>query len=120
MMRGEMMAGGIVLLRLSGLVTADAHQRFAAEGCARWGHEARGFIVDYRACALAVDPSKLTAAVFACQPGSPMRRPGAFVCGHATRDALRAHAQATARAGIWRRTFMDSPSAHAWLVSLPD
>jgi len=113
-----MLAGDVLLLRMSGVLTARALAGIAGEAIRAHGHEARGFVLDYRAGVLAATADELGGLLAGVQADSPMRRPGAFVGTDETLGVLREHAVRSADAGCWRRTFTQVAPARGWVDRL--
>lgn len=112
-----MLAGDVLLLRLSGVLTARALAGIAGEAIRAHGHEARGFVLDYRAGILAASSDELGALLAGVPADSPMRRPGAFVGAGDTLMVLREHAINSARCGFRRRVFVSPALAHEWVLA---
>lgn len=112
-----MLSGNVLLLRMAGPLTARTLAGFAADAMAAYGQEARGFVLDYRAAAIVATTEELGLMLARMPSHSPMRRPGAFVGTAATLDTLREHAFRMALQGFPRRTFVDTLTAHEWVLS---
>lgn len=108
---------GVLSARISGVLTAEMMDRFAADCCERYGAHAHGFVVDYRSCVLAAKAADLLKALRLLPARSPMYVPGAFVCTPPTAPLLMQHAQASARAGARRRVFYDPAVARLWVLA---
>lgn len=107
--------GRVLLIRLSGVVTASALWAIADEAASAHAERCRGFIIDYRPAVLAASADQLGAVVQEC--GFPaMRLPGAYVVAGGSAQVLMAHAVRMAHAGLWRRTFSEVEPARAWVV----
>lgn len=111
----RMLAGDVLLMRLSGVLTAPVLAGFASEAAERYGHRARGFVLDYRRAVIVATVDELHELIKRTPVDSPIRRPGAFVGSQASLPALREHALQMARAGIPRKTFVDTLGAHLWV-----
>ena len=110
------MVGDVLLLRMSGPLTAQVLDGFAADAMAKHAHEAKGFILDYRPGLLVATADQLGEMLERMPAESPMRRPGAFVGSPGSLKTLQLHARHMGRAGIWRRVFVDTMTAHDWIL----
>lgn len=118
--RMSMMSGGVLLLRMTGPLSARTLAGFAADAIEAHGGEARGFVLDYRAGIIVATPDELGGMLTRMPAGSPMRRPGAFVGTTATVGVLQAHAERMAQSGLWRRVFLGVRPAHDWVCQIAD
>lgn len=113
-----MLDGGVLLLEMSGLLTTKALAEFAMKAIRAHGHEARGFVLDYRRGVILATDYEMERLVETMAPGTPITRPGAFVATPANVEVLRQHAIRIARKKIWRRVAMDVDGAVAWVRSM--
>ena len=111
----KMLDGGVLLLEMSGLLTAKALSEFAAKAIRAHGHEARGFVLDYRRGAILATSHELSVMVDSVPDGSPITRPGAFVTTKSNVLLMRDHAVRMARRGMWRKTFYSVDLAADWV-----
>ena len=114
-LRMKMLDGGVLLLEMSGLLTAKALAEFAAKAIRAHEHEARGFVLDYRRGSILATPDDLGQMVDAIPTGSPIARPGAFLTTPAGVDLMMAHAERMAWRGMWRRVFYELDEAADWV-----
>ena len=114
-LRVKMLDGGVLLLEMSGLLTAKALAEFAAKAAHAYGCEAVGFVLDYRRGSILATSDELGRLIDRIEPGSPIARPGAFVTTPANVDLMMDHAERMAWRGIWRRVFSDLPTAATWV-----
>lgn len=114
----RMVDGDILLLRMSGPLTAPVLGGFAADAIKEHGRRARGFILDYRPAVIVATVDDLGRMLTKVPDDSPLRRPGAFVCSRHQVETLRPHAQRLAANGLWRKTFAGTLLAHRWLMAV--
>ena len=113
----KMLDGGVLLLDMSGLLTAKALAEFAAKAAQTYGEVAVGFVLDYRRGSILATSYELGRLVDMIEPGSPIARPGAFVTTPANVDLMMAHAERMAWRGMWRRVFYELDDAADWVRS---
>ena len=111
-----MVDGEILLLRMSGPLTASTLAGFAADAVESHGHRAKGFILDYRPGVIVATADELGRMLASVPEASPLRRPGAFVGDPGKISTLRVHALRMAKAGFRRRVFIDTLTAHDWIL----
>lgn len=106
---------GVMLAGMRGIVTWPAVVGLMTEAHACGVLlNMRALIVDYRPAVLAMSAAEMSAI----QPSgvlSPLAGPIALVANEIDMPALRAHSEAMARRGMWRRTFLDTLTAYEWL-----
>lgn len=114
-LRMRMLDGGVLLLEMSGLLTAKALAEFAGKAMRAHAHEAKGFVLDYRRGVILATADEMGQLVDRVQPGSPLTRPGAFVTTESNVLLMREHAVRMARLGMWRKTFYNVALAAEWV-----
>jgi len=114
-LRMKMLDGGVLLLEMSGLLTAKALSEFAVKAAHAHGFQAVGFVLDYRRGSILATAYELGRLVDMIEPGSPIAKPGAFVTTPANVDLMMEHAERMAWRGMWRRVFCDIDHAAGWV-----
>ena len=112
-MRARMLGGGVLVARISGVLTTETLSVVWSQAIADYPH-ARGFVADYQGCALAVAAPDLAELLRSVPGDSLLRRPGAIVASPESMVTFYAHAVAAAKSGVRRRVFMSAGPAYDW------
>lgn len=108
---------GVVLVELRGVLTWPAAANLMRKAESRGVFkDARGLILDYRRAVMAMS----SAQVVDGQTDGPMSLPWGLVSSEPDLPASRTYALAGAKKGLWRRTFLDTGGAYAWICSVLD
>lgn len=111
----EIRPGGVWVITLRGLLTAttiQAAKKRVLQAAA--GEDVRAFLVDYRACAVALSDDDLDRVLIGEGPGAVATMPAAMVVRPELVDQFRAHAIRMAVHGHFRRVFLDFQPALGW------
>ena len=119
----EVLAGGVLSVRFTGLLTGAGLQQIKAMALARRcgparGHDVRAFVADFSAAAVALDCAELAEMLDGDQHGAPSYAPGALVTRCELVDMLTGHAAAMALRGVRRRVFVAPDQAIRWAQRL--
>ena len=115
----EMLADGVLVVRLSGPVTGEALQHFKRQIVALHGPKIRAFVADFTRATIALTGAELDAVLEGEQEGSAPCMPAAMVVRPEDCALFRGHALRVAGShGIVRRVFSRAAEALGWLRAL--
>lgn len=114
----QMLDGGVLLLRMSGPLTAHTMEQFADNARAQFAGQARGLVLDYRGAVLAATDDELTAMLKRSTTPERLAVPGAFIVSDALFELAQRHALRMARMGYVRRCFPTVDAGHQWVLSM--
>lgn len=107
--------GRIAQLTFSGLLTTETLGGLIRQASDLYGARTRGWVSDFTGAALVAPVADLAHITLSTQAGHVLRKPGAFVVGVGSRDAMREHARIVSAGGVRRRTFLDRATAVEWV-----
>ena len=111
-----MLPRGVLAVRLSGILTAQALGRLRREIGRHYASQAKAYVVDYRAVTLLVSDAELDQFVM----DEYCEVPGAVIVGAARRRAFVQSAHRTAAHGVVRRVFQEIEPALRWAARFAD
>ncbi len=111
----DLLAGGVLFVRLSGPLTGAALNHVKAEVLARYGSsQIAAFAVDYRAAAVALSGSELDAVLEGEHYGTIPSLPAAQIVLPVMLPLFTGHCLRMAQFGIVRSAFTDEKAALRW------
>lgn len=107
--------GGVLVVQLSGLLTAAALAGITGQLCAMLRSDTHAFVADYRRAVLATTAGRLAEE---CRPGRRLEIPGMLVATGDAQDVLRIYALRALTSGLRRLVCPDLRAAVRWAQAL--